>query len=170
VLDLAKIEAGRMELDLSQVELPDLLRAAVSMHGEQAGRAGVELALNTEPDDITITADERRVRQIVFNLVSNAVKFTPSGGRIDINARLENGHVEVAVADTGAGIPPEDMEAIFEDFEQASAGKEAEGTGLGLPLSRRLVELHGGHLWAESVPGHGSTFRFTLPVAQTSTA
>ena len=166
VLDLAKIEAGRMELELSEVALPDVLRSAVSMHSERASRGGIELGLSTAPDEITVTADERRVRQVVFNLLSNAVKFTPADGRIDISARTTDGHVEVAVADTGPGIAAEELETIFEQFEQASDGKQAEGTGLGLPLSRKLVELHGGRLWVESEPGRGSTFRFTLPVRQ----
>jgi len=166
VLDLAKIEAGRMDLELSQVAIPDLLRSAVSMNAERASRGGLELNLSTEPEEITIAADERRVRQIVFNLLSNAVKFTPTDGRVDVSARLEDGQVEVAVADTGPGIAADHLETIFEEFEQTSDGKEAEGTGLGLPLSRKLVELHGGRLWVESEPGHGSTFRFTLPVRQ----
>jgi signal transduction histidine kinase len=166
VLDLAKIEAGRMELDLSQVALPLVLDSAVTLHAERASREGIHLSLQTEPDEITITADERRLRQVVFNLVSNAVKFTPADGRIDISARMDDGNVEVAVADTGPGIAPDDLERIFEDFEQTTHGRQAEGTGLGLPLSRKLVELHGGRLWAESKPGHGSTFRFTLPVHQ----
>jgi signal transduction histidine kinase len=164
VLDLAKIEAGRMELDLSQVALPDLLRSAVSMHSERAGRGGIALALTTEPAEITLTADERRVRQIVFNLLSNAIKFTPSGGRVDVSALAEDGRVEIAVTDTGPGIRSQDLETIFEEFEQTTDGKKAEGTGLGLPLSRKLVELHGGSLWVESEVGRGSTFRFTLPV------
>jgi PAS domain S-box-containing protein len=166
VLDLAKIEAGKMELELSHVALADLLRNAVSMHSERASRSGVALALTTEPAEIEITADERRVRQVVFNLVSNAVKFTPAEGRVDISARLDDGQVEIAVADTGPGIAAEHLKTIFEEFEQTSDGKQAEGTGLGLPLSRRLVELHGGRLWVESEPGHGSTFRFTLPLLQ----
>jgi signal transduction histidine kinase len=166
VLDLAKVEAGRMDLELSQVALPEVLRSAVSMHSERASRIGIELNLVTQPENIVLAADERRVRQIVFNLLSNAVKFTPAGGRVDISARLEDGHAEVTVADTGRGIAAADLEAIFEEFEQATAGKQAEGTGLGLPLSRKLVELHGGRLWVESEPGHGSTFRFTLPVRQ----
>jgi signal transduction histidine kinase len=164
VLDLAKIEAGRMELELSEFALPAVLRSAVSMHAERANQAGIELGLRTEPEEITITADERRVRQIVFNLVSNAVKFTPPEGRVDISAHLENDHVEVAVADTGPGISRAELETIFEEFEQTAEGKQVEGTGLGLPLSRKLVELHGGRLWAESEPGRGSTFRFTLPL------
>jgi signal transduction histidine kinase len=166
VLDLAKIEAGKMELELSQIAIPEVLRNAVSMHSERASRAGVELSLATEPDEITVSGDERRVRQIVFNLLSNAVKFTPADGRVDISARTHDGQVEIAVADTGPGIAAEELETIFEEFEQASDGKRAEGTGLGLPLSRRLVELHGGRLWVESEPGKGSTFRFTLPIRQ----
>jgi signal transduction histidine kinase len=164
VLDLAKIEAGRMELELSQVPIPDILRSAVAMHSERAERGGIALTLTTAPEEITIPADERRVRQIVFNLLSNAVKFTPAEGRIDVSARLQDGHLEVAVADTGPGIAADELETIFEEFEQTADGKRAEGTGLGLPLSRKLTELHGGRLWAESEPGHGSTFRFTLPV------
>jgi signal transduction histidine kinase len=170
VLDLAKVEAGSMELELSQVAIPELLHDAVSMHSERAARGGVQLTLTTEPEQITIAADSRRVRQIVFNLVSNAVKFTPRDGRIDVSARLDDGQVEIAVADTGPGIAREDLETIFEEFKQATDGKRAEGTGLGLPLSRRLAELHGGRLWAESEPGHGSTFRFTLPVGPTRPA
>jgi signal transduction histidine kinase len=164
VLDLAKIEAGRMELDLSEVAVPEVLRSAISLHSERASRQGVDLSLTTEPEEITITADERRLRQVVLNLLSNAVKFTPAEGRIDISARTEDGHVEIAVADNGPGIAVEDREAIFEEFEQTAAGRQAEGTGLGLPLSRKLVELHGGRLWVESEVGKGSTFRFTLPL------
>jgi signal transduction histidine kinase len=166
VLDLAKIEAGRLELELSEFAVPDVLRSAVSMHAERASRGDIELALSTQPEEITITADERRVRQVVFNLLSNAVKFTPPQGRVDVFAQLDNGRVEIAVADTGPGISAEDLERIFEEFEQTTAGKQVEGTGLGLPLSRKLVELHGGRLWAESEPGKGSTFYFTLPIRQ----
>ena len=170
VLDLAKIEAGGMELELSEVAIPEVLRSAVSMHSERASRGGVELSLTTEPEEITISADGRRVRQIVFNLVSNAVKFTPAEGRVDVSARLDDGQVEIAVADTGPGIAPEELETIFEEFKQATDGKRAEGTGLGLPLSRKLVELHGGRLWVESAAANGSTFRFTLPVGRAEPA
>jgi signal transduction histidine kinase len=167
VLDLAKIEAGSMELELSEVAIPAVLRSAVSIHSERASRGGIELSVTTEPKEITITADERRLRQVVFNLVSNAVKFTPAGGRVDISAHADDGHVEIAVADTGPGIPAGDLEKIFEQFEQSGDGKKVEGTGLGLPLSRKLLELHGGRLWVESELGRGSTFRFTLPVTRT---
>src|SRR5262249_26219646 len=116
VLDLAKIEAGRMELDLSQVAVPDVLRSAISMHSERAERGGIAPALTTEPAEITIDADERRLRQIVFNLLSNAIKFTPADGRIDLSARLDDSRVEIAVADTGPGIAAEDHATIFEEF------------------------------------------------------
>jgi signal transduction histidine kinase len=161
VLDLSKVEAGKMELDLADVELRPTLESGLTMNAERAGQARIALGLELEPDEITVHADERKVRQVVFNLLSNAVKFTPPDGRVDVSARLLNGVVEVAVADTGPGITPEDQELIFEEFRQARSGQE--GTGLGLPLSRLFVELHGGRLWVESVPGEGSTFRFTLP-------
>jgi signal transduction histidine kinase len=164
VLDLAKIEAGSMELELTEVEIAELLRGAVSLHSERASRGGIDLALNAAPQEITVTADERRVRQVVFNLLSNAIKFTPPGGRVDVSAGADDGRVEIAVRDTGPGVAPAELETIFEEFEQTSEGKKAEGTGLGLPLSRKLIELHGGRLWAESEPGRGSTFRFALPV------
>jgi signal transduction histidine kinase len=168
VLDLAKIEAGRMELDFSEVSIPEVLRSGVTMHGERASRGGIALGLTVEPAEISVEADERRVRQVVFNLLSNAIKFTPPEGRVHVSARLTDGVVEVAVADTGAGIPSDDLERIFEEFEQGGSGGpiRTEGTGLGLPLSRKFVELHGGRLWAESKPGAGSTFRFTLPLEQ----
>jgi signal transduction histidine kinase len=167
ILDLAKVEAGRMELDLAEVSLAETLRSGLTMHGERARGAGVSIALEIEPDEIVLEADERKLRQVVFNLLSNAVKFTPPGGRIDVSAQVSDGMVEVAVADTGSGIAPEDQELVFEEFGQAR-GESArqEGTGLGLPLARRFIELHGGRLWVESQLGAGSTFRFTLPVKQ----
>jgi len=168
VLDLAKIEAGRMELDIGPVSISDVLRSGVTLESERASHGGITLGLSIEPAEITAEADERRVRQVVFNLLSNAIKFTPPEGRVDVSAQLRDGLVEVAVADTGRGIAAEDLERIFEEFEQGrnGAGVTVEGTGLGLPLSRRIVELHGGRLWVESIVGVGSTFRFTLPVRQ----
>src|SRR5207253_2793201 len=127
------------------------LRGGLTMHGERASRGGLSLGLSVEPEEIVIRADERKLRQVVFNLLSNAVKFTPSGGRVDVSARMTDGIVEVAVADTGSGIALEDQELIFEEFQQArgKGGQRPEGTGLGLPLSRKFVELHGGRLWVE---------------------
>jgi signal transduction histidine kinase len=168
ILDLAKVEAGRMELDLAEVSLPDVLRSGLTMQGERAARGGIALGLRAHPDDIVVQADERKLRQVVYNLLSNAVKFTPPGGRIDVSAEMSDGLIEVAVADTGSGIAPEDHDLIFEEFGQArgDSSDDHRGTGLGLPLSRKFIELHGGRLWVESRVGAGSTFRFTLPVRQ----
>ena len=113
----------------------------------------------------SIRADERKVKQVLLNLLSNALKFTPEGGRIDVRAAMNEGIAEISVADTGVGIAPEDQEAVFEEFRQVGmAAKKVEGTGLGLALCRRFVELHGGRIWVKSQPGQGSTFAFTLPV------
>ena len=112
-----------------------------------------------------IQADERKIRQVVLNLLSNAIKFTPEGGRIEVAAVPRDGLVEVSVSDTGVGIAPEDQEAVFEEFRQVgTAERKAEGTGLGLTLCRKFVELHGGRIWVKSQEGVGSTFTFTIPV------
>jgi signal transduction histidine kinase len=112
-----------------------------------------------------IQADERKVRQVVLNLLSNAIKFTPEGGRIEVAALPRDGFVEVSVSDTGVGIAPEDHEAVFQEFRQVgTADKKVEGTGLGLTLCRKFVELHGGRIWVKSELGKGSTFTFTIPV------
>jgi signal transduction histidine kinase len=165
ILDLAKIEAGRMELDLGEVSLRNVLESGLTMHEELASEAEVTLTLVLE-DDVSLVADERKLRQVVFNLLSNAVKFTPPGGSVDVRTRRVDGFVEVAMSDTGVGIAPSDRELIFEEFRQGREGPRAhqEGTGLGLPLSRAFVELHGGRLWVESGVGTGSTFHFTLPL------
>jgi len=115
-----------------------------------------------------LRADERKFKQIMLNLLSNAVKFTPEGGRIDVSARSLDSKIEVAVRDTGVGIAPEDQTAVFEEFKQVGRdhARKAEGTGLGLALTKRFVELHGGEIRLESAPGKGSTFTFTLPVRQ----
>ena len=112
-----------------------------------------------------IGGDKRKAKQVLLNLLSNALKFTPEGGRIDVSARLQNGVAEVSVTDTGVGTAPEDQEAVFEEFRQVgTADKKVEGTGLGLALSRKFIELHGGRIWGESEVGKGSTFTFTLPL------
>ena len=166
ILDLSKIEAGKMELDLSEVSIRDALESGLTMHAERASRAGVSLELEAG-DDVTVQADERKLRQVVFNLLSNAVKFTPPGGRVDVSAHPNDGVVTVAVTDTGPGIALEDQELVFEEFGQArGVSNDGEGTGLGLPLARKFIELHGGRLWIETVAGSGSSFRFTLPVEQ----
>jgi signal transduction histidine kinase/CheY-like chemotaxis protein len=164
-LDLSKIEAGKMELELATFALPALLEDGVTMVRERATRHGIECRVDTGPDLDEVEADERKVKQVVFNLLSNAVKFTPDGGRVEVRARRVGHRAEVAVADTGVGIDPADQGRIFQEFQQAG---HQEGSGLGLALARSLVALHGGSLWVESEPGSGSTFIFTLPVRQTA--
>jgi GAF domain-containing protein len=165
ILDLSKIEAGRMELELSDFHLPTALDNALTLVRERAGRRGIALHMNVDSRLGQIQADERKVRQVVLNLLSNAIKFTPEGGRIEVGASPRDGAVEVSVSDTGVGIAPEDQEAVFEEFRQVgTADKKVEGTGLGLTLCRKFVELHGGKIWVKSELGKGSTFTFTIPV------
>jgi signal transduction histidine kinase len=165
ILDLSKIEAGRMELDVSEFDLRAALANAMTLVKERAQRNGVELALEADPALGAFRADERKFKQIMLNLLSNAVKFTPSGGKVTVSARAAGGGLEVAVADTGVGIAPEDQSLVFEEFRQVGRDytKKAEGTGLGLALVRKFVELHGGTIRLESEPGKGSTFTFNLP-------
>jgi signal transduction histidine kinase len=164
VLDLSKVEAGQVELEVAPFSLRDALERGIVMVRERATEDGVRIVLAADAGVDVVEGDERRVRQVVFNLLSNAVKFTPAGGAVNVSAAQVNGEVRVAVADTGPGIPADDQERIFEEFQQTGVGIEQhEGTGLGLALSRRLVELHGGRIWVDSEPGKGSTFVFTLP-------
>ena len=167
VLDLSKVEAGQLELEVAPFSLREALESGVVMVRERATTDGVQVALEQSDDVDVVTGDERRVRQVIFNLLSNAVKFTPAGGIVGVSTAQVNGEVRVSVADSGPGIAPEDHERIFEEFQQTEAGAEQhEGTGLGLALSKRLVELHGGRIWVDSEFGQGSTFMFTLPVVR----
>ena len=164
VLDLSKVEAGQVELEMARFSLQEALERGVIVVRERASDGGVKVALAPNPDADIVEGDERRIQQVIFNLLSNAVKFTPSGGEVDVTTARVDGEVWVSVSDTGPGIGREDHERLFDEFQQAEAGIERrEGTGLGLALSKRLVELHGGHIWVESELGRGSTFTFTLP-------
>ncbi len=169
ILDLSKVEAGRMELELSSFDLAAAIANAITLIRERAQRHGIALGLDLAPDLGTITADERKLKQILLNLLSNAVKFTPDGGRVEVQAARGDDSVTVAVRDTGIGIAPGDQEAVFEEFRQVGRHytSKQEGTGLGLALTRRFVELHGGRIWLESEAGKGSVFTFTLPVRTT---
>jgi len=165
ILDLSKIEAGRMELELTDFDLPTAIDNALTLVRERAGRRGIALHMTVDERLGEVRADERKVKQVLLNLLSNGLKFTPEGGRIEVAAALKDGAVEVSVSDTGVGIAPEDQEAVFEEFRQVgTADKKAEGTGLGLTLCRKFIELHGGRIWVKSELGHGSTFTFTIPV------
>jgi signal transduction histidine kinase len=172
VLDLSKIEAGKMELDLSCFDLGLLLEHSATLVRERAQRHGLTLELEVSDGLAEWVADARKVKQVLVNLLSNAVKFTPNGGRVSVRARHLNGvdgrageWAEVSVSDTGVGIAPGDRALVFEEFRQAGGDvlRKAEGTGLGLALVKRFVELHGGNVSLDSEPGRGSTFRFVLP-------
>jgi signal transduction histidine kinase len=166
ILDLSKVEAGRMELEVAKFHLPSAIDNALTLIRERATRHGVALSASVDQRLDDIEADERKFKQILLNLLSNAVKFTPEGGRVRVQARRVDGNAEIAVADTGVGIAPDDQAKVFEEFRQVGTDytKKSEGTGLGLALTKKFVELHGGSLRLESAPGRGSTFTFTLPV------
>jgi signal transduction histidine kinase len=164
ILDLSKIEAGRMELEPSDFDLPAAIENALILVRERAQRRAIRLGHDVDERLGKIHGDERKVKQVLLNLLSNALKFTPEGGRIDVRAAAHDGVAEISVSDTGVGIAPEDQEAVFEEFKQVGmASKKVEGTGLGLAISRKFIELHGGRMWVESQPGKGATFTFTLP-------
>jgi signal transduction histidine kinase len=164
VLDLSKVEAGQVELQMHPFSLREALERGVVMVRERATEEGVRVAFAADPEIDEVDGDERRIKQVIFNLLSNAVKFTPAGGEVDVSATRVNGEVRVSIADTGPGIALEDRERIFEEFQQSETGiGHREGTGLGLALSKRFVELHGGRIWLESELGSGSTFTFALP-------
>jgi signal transduction histidine kinase len=165
ILDLSKIEAGRMELELSEFDLPGTIENTLTLVRERATRRGIALGRTVDERLGTIRADERKVKQVLLNLLSNALKFTPEGGKIDVRAAVIDGVAEISVTDTGVGIAPEEQEAVFEEFRQVgTASKKVEGTGLGLAISKKFIELHGGKIWVKSQVGSGSTFAFTLPL------
>jgi signal transduction histidine kinase len=168
ILDLSKVEAGKLALRLQPVEVGEVVRDSLTLVQGEATARGLRLASTVPTGLRPALADPVRLKQILSNLLSNAVKFTPDGGAITIGAREENSGLAVWVQDTGVGIAPEDQERIFREFEQAdnSLGRQHQGAGLGLALTRKLVELHGGRIRVESAPGQGSTFTLTLPAAE----
>jgi signal transduction histidine kinase/DNA-binding response OmpR family regulator/HAMP domain-containing protein len=170
ILDLAKVEAGQTELHIATLDLAGVVAGVLSTIEPLAAKSGIELASHcTGP--LLLAADEHKVRQMLLNLVSNAIKFTPAGGRVAVEAMREEGRVVLSVSDTGIGIAPDDQEHIFEEFWQVAgvAGVAAgRGTGLGLALTRRLAELHGGRVWVRSEPDRGSCFFLELPTGMTS--
>jgi signal transduction histidine kinase/ActR/RegA family two-component response regulator len=169
ILDLSKVEAGRMELVTSTFPVRDALEYAMSMVRDRARAYGIALRLHVDSRVSRIEADELRFKQVVLNLLSNAVKFTPRSGEVTMAAKLHGGNLRVTVSDDGPGIPAEDRERIFEAFQQGGRGlTKEEGTGLGLTLCRRIVQLFGGEMWLESQVGSGSTFGFSVPVSRFS--
>ena len=172
ILDLAKVEAGRMDLETSEFDPTESIHATLALVRDRAAGRGIQLASEVPADLGRLVADERKFRQILLNLLSNAVKFTPDGGWIGVVARRQDGELRVSVRDTGIGISPEDQALVFDEFQQVGRDPERarEGTGLGLTLAKRFVELHGGRIWVESEVGKGSTFTFAIPARQTALA
>ncbi|MGA7988452.1 MAG: HAMP domain-containing sensor histidine kinase [Candidatus Dormiibacterota bacterium] len=166
ILDLSKIEAGRMDLQITPFALSDVVQNSVALLRERAMRQGIALGFEVDPSIGIIEADERMVKQVLFNLLTNALKFTPRGGHVDVAVRSDGDDVVVNVRDDGVGIAAADQARVFEEFQQVGTAHLQEGTGLGLAISRRFAELHGGSLQVESELGHGSTFSFTLPRTQ----
>lgn len=166
ILDLSRIEAGRMELEVAPLSLPDLMEHGLAMVRERAIQHRITLSLDVAPEAGVVWGDELKLKQLVLNLLTNAVKFTPDGGSVDAMATVEGAEARVTVRDTGIGIAGDEQERIFEAFQRGGRSPQAsaEGTGLGLTLSKRIVELHGGRLWVTSRPGTGSTFGFAIPV------
>ena len=165
VLDLSKIEAGRMELEVADFDLPSAIENALILVRERALRRSITLGHAIDERLGLIRADERKLKQVLLNLLSNALKFTPEGGRVDVRAEFQGDKAEISVRDTGVGIASEDQEAVFEEFRQVgAAAQKAQGTGLGLALSRKFIELHGGRIAVQSQLGMGATFTFTIPL------
>jgi signal transduction histidine kinase len=169
ILDLSKIEAGKMELDISEVKIGDLLQNSLVMIKEKAlaHSLTLELQIAESINGTEIKADERRLKQVMFNLLSNAAKFTPDGGSIKVAARKEEKEIIISVSDTGIGMTGQEQKRLFEAFYQASGGIKGKtpGTGLGLTITKSIIEKHGGKIWMESAGmNKGSTFTFTLPL------
>jgi signal transduction histidine kinase len=172
ILDLSKIEAGKMQLELASTSLREALERGLAMVRERANRQGLSLDLAVDPDVDIVVADPLRLAQVILNLLTNAVKFTPAGGTIEASARRVADEIHVSVKDSGIGIAEGDQARIFHSFQQGprTVSAATEGTGLGLTLCRQIAELHGGRLWVESQVGAGSTFTFTLPAPTTASA
>ncbi len=172
ILDISKIESGKTELELSSVNISTLVTHTLVLLKETAARRRIQVTTAVPPElsGLTISADERRVKQVLFNLLSNALKFTPEGGSIVVSTFSMEGALAICVADTGIGIPHGELERIFDAFYQIKgrpSSSKASGSGLGLSLARQIVELHGGRIWAESEgEGKGSKLTFTLPLAR----
>ena len=168
LLDLSKIEAGKMELKREDVDINLILKEVAGYMGFYVGRKNITLSVEYGEDIPHVACDRDRILQVVINLVMNAIKFTPHGGSIIIKSRLskqnEAGSVEVSVRDTGSGMSDEEANSLFNRFKQLASPYHAKGTGLGLAISKALVDMHGGKIWVESGPGKGSDFKFTLPV------
>lgn len=169
ILDLSKVEAGHMVLEPSTFPVAGAVKEILAMVRDRAAAHRIDVSVHLDDEVDVIDADELRFKQVLLNLVMNAVKFTPDGGSVSVRTRSDGADLILTVTDTGIGIPPEDQDRIFESFQQGRRGpSKGEGTGLGLTLSRRIVELFGGRMWLTSTVGVGSTFGFSIPVLPTA--
>jgi two-component system phosphate regulon sensor histidine kinase PhoR len=174
LLELSRIESGRMPLRLRPTAVADLVLPPVERLEPQAERAGLIMNVELSPDLPLVLAEIERVQQVVTNLVHNAIKFTPQGGQIDISARPHQNKMAISIRDTGVGIPPDDLPRIFERFYKADRARSGGGTGLGLAIAKHIVQVHGGQIWAESPwtdpdtgeRQRGSAFTFSLLLAE----
>jgi signal transduction histidine kinase len=164
LLDVASIDAGKLALRVEEVDVGELLRDTLAAFASIGDAKQLDLDVAAVAPPLHARADGGRILQVLANLVSNAMKFTPAGGRISVRARREGDEVEIAVSDTGIGITEDALQTVFERFRQIA--KDRRGLGIGLHISKVIVEAHGGRIWAVSQPGGGTTFRFTLPVAR----
>ncbi|HMF32687.1 MAG TPA: HAMP domain-containing sensor histidine kinase, partial [Candidatus Lokiarchaeia archaeon] len=165
ILDITRIEAGTLELKITEFSIQEALNNCVRVFRENATNRSIEMVLDIPEDIGFITADERRITQLIFNLLSNSIKFTPNGGQVGISAMRAEDGVKVTVWDTGIGIAAEDVPKLFQPFLRLSTEltDNISGTGLGLYSCKKIVELHGGQIWVESEVGKGSRFTFTIP-------
>jgi two-component system, OmpR family, phosphate regulon sensor histidine kinase PhoR len=165
LLDLARLETGRAVITVEARDPVDVLMRAVERLRPQVERAGLVLRVDVSPDLPRVRVDRGRIEQVLINLLHNAVKFTPEGGEIIVSAGLRDGMVRLSVRDTGVGITAEELPRVFERFYKTDAARRSAGSGLGLAIAKHIVQAHGGTIWAESTPGHGATFSFTIPLA-----
>ena len=166
ILDLSKIEAGKMELEFSEFSIPELISLSINLMKEKAAKHGIGISIDIDDNLQNLLADQRKIKQVIFNLLSNALKFTPDGGRVGITIVEEDEFIKFCVWDSGIGISIENQERIFGEFQQAdgSMTKRFEGAGLGLAIVKKFVELHGGRVWILSKLNLGSRFYFTIPI------
>ncbi len=165
LLNLSRIEAGRLDLSFQAIRPEFIGEKAVGRMQPQAEARHISLTLTTESDLPNVRADLEKIDWVLMNLLANALKFTPAGGNIQVKVAAQENYVNFSVTDDGEGIPYEDQSRIFEKFVQVKTGQQTAGLGLGLAICKEIVNAHGGAIWLESTPGQGSTFSFNLPVA-----
>ena len=165
ILDLSKVEAGRMELHQTTIDMNHIIPEAISIVNELAKNRNINIIYSTIENLKHLIADERKIKQIILNLISNAIKFTPENGSITIKTEDKEKYLEVSITDTGIGISPEDQKKLFQSFKQVGTDitRKAQGSGLGLALAKQFVELHGGRIWVRSEINKGTSFIFTIP-------